>query len=60
MWEASWALVVKVLPRVSARNTAAAGTLMPGTGGQDRVKRVGHPPGPRPGWRRHGAGRAGR
>ena len=40
-YEASWALAVKVLPRVSARKTAAAGTPIPGTGGQDRVKRVG-------------------
>ena len=43
MWEASWAPVVKVLPRVSVRNAAALGTPMLGAGGQD-LAREGGPP----------------
>ena len=58
-YEASWALVVKVLPRVSARKTAVAGTPDPGHGwfrtGQERV---GHLPGPRHGRRYQPFGRA--
>jgi len=39
MWEASWAPVVKVLPRVLARNTAAAGTPDAGHGWSGPGKR---------------------
>ena len=39
MWEASWALVVKVLPRVSARNTAVVGTPDAGHGWSGPGKR---------------------
>ena len=43
MWEARWTPLSKVWPRVSARNTAA-GTTIPGIGGQDLIREEGHPP----------------
>ena len=37
-------------PESRPARTAAAGTPLPGTRGQDLVKKVGHPPASRPGW----------
>lgn len=49
-YEAGWAPVSKVLPSVSARRTAAAGTPIPGTGGGDWAGEGGAPrQGPGPG-----------